>query len=79
MVVDRFIRELVALEADCSREILVAATLTCAIEERGTALQSITLDNGSKFLGRASEILAIRQGEQIDYWNLLLRSLRSML
>lgn len=45
----------------------VTAALTRAIEERGAAPKSITLDNGSEFTGRALEIWAIRHGVQLCF------------
>jgi putative transposase len=55
-VVDQFTRECVWLEADRSMNgAKVVTALTRAITDRGGAPQSITLDNGTEFTGRAME------------------------
>jgi len=41
--------------------------LTCAIEERGSAPRSTTLDNGSEFTGIALEAWAIQHGIQLCF------------
>jgi putative transposase len=67
-VIDQFTRECVALEADRSlhgRQ--VVAALTGAITERGKVPQSITLDNGSEFTGRALEAWALQHGVQLCF------------
>lgn len=67
-VIDQFTRECVALEADRSlqgRHVVTA--LTSAIVERGQAPQSITLDNGSEFTGRALEAWAIQHGVELCF------------
>ena len=67
-VVDQFTRECVALEADRSLHgTHVVAALKRAIEERGTAPRSITVDNGSEFTGRALEVWAIQHGVQLCF------------
>lgn len=67
-VVDQFTRECIALEADRSLHgNHVVAALKHAIEERGTAPRSITLDNGSEFTGRAVEAWAIQHGVQLCF------------
>jgi putative transposase len=67
-VVDQFTRECIALEADRSLHgTHVVAALKCAIEERGTAPRSITVDNGSEFTGRALEVWAIQHGVQLCF------------
>lgn len=67
-VVDQFTRECVALEADRSLHgTHVVAALKRAIEERGTAPRSITVDNGSEFTGRALEAWAIQHGVQLCF------------
>lgn len=45
----------------------VAAALTRAIDERGSAPQSITVDNGSEFTGRALKVWAIQHGVQLCF------------
>ena len=67
-VVDQFTRECIALEADRSLHgTHVVATLKRAIEERGTAPRSVTVDNGSEFTGRALEAWAIQHGVQLCF------------
>src|SRR5947209_8483490 len=67
-VIDQFTRECVAMEADRSLHGRhVVAALTRAIEERGKAPQSITLDNGSEFTGRALEAWAIQHGVELCF------------
>ena len=67
-VVDQFTRECVWLEADRSMNgNKVVAALTRAINERGRAPRSITLDNGSEFVGRAMEAWAIQSGVQLCF------------
>jgi putative transposase len=67
-VVDQFTRECIALEADRSLHgSHVVAALKRAIEERGQAPRSITLDNGSEFTGRAVEVWAIQHGVQLCF------------
>jgi len=67
-IVDQFTRECIALEADRSlhgKHVVVA--LTRAIEERGSAPRSITVDNGSESTGRALEAWAIQHGVQLCF------------
>ena len=67
-VIDQFTRECVWLEADRSMNgPKVVAALTRAIEERGAAPGSITLDNGSEFAGRAMEAWAIGAGVRLCF------------
>jgi putative transposase len=67
-VIDQFTRECVWLEADRSMNgAKVVAALTRAIEERGSAPQSITLDNGSEFAGRALEAWAMQHQVQLCF------------
>jgi putative transposase len=67
-IVDQFTRECIALEADRSLHgTHVVAALKHAIEERGAAPRSITLDNGSEFTGRAVEAWAIQHGVQLCF------------
>ena len=59
-VVDQFTRECVGLEADRSMTgMKVAQTLDAAKQERNCLPESITVDNGSEFSGRALEAWAI--------------------
>ena len=67
-VVDQFTRECVWLEADRSMNgPKVVEALIAAIGERGAAPDSITLDNGSEFSGRAMEAWAIQTGVQLCF------------
>jgi len=67
-VIDQFTRECVWLEADRSMNgPKVVAALTQAAAERGTTPNSITLDNGSEFAGRAMEVWAIQTGVQLRF------------
>jgi len=67
-VIDQFTRECVWLEADRSMNgAKVVTALTRAIEERGSAPQSITLDNGSEFAGRAMEAWAMQHRVQLCF------------
>jgi putative transposase len=67
-VIDQFTRECIWLEADRSMNgPKVVAALTRAIAERGAAPNSITLDNGSEFAGRAMEAWAIQTGVQLCF------------
>jgi putative transposase len=67
-VIDQFTRECVWLEADRSMSgPKVVGALTRAIEERGAAPRSLTLDNGSEFAGRAMELWAIQTGVQLCF------------
>jgi putative transposase len=67
-VVDQFTRECVALEMDRSMNgPKVVSALNRAIVERGGSPQSITLDNGSEFAGRAMEAWAIQTGVQLCF------------
>ena len=67
-VVDQFTRECIWLEADRSMNgPKVVAALTRAIEERGSAPGSLTLDNGSEFTGRAMEVWAMETGVQLCF------------
>ena len=64
-MIDQFTGECVWLEADRSMSgPKVVAALTRVINERRAAPGSITLDNGSKFAGRAMEAWAIAAGVQ---------------
>ena len=45
----------------------VVTALTRVIEQRGKAPQSITLDNGSEFTGRALEAWTIQHGVQLCF------------
>ena len=67
-LVDQFTRECLGLEAERSMQgANVVALFTRAIEERGTAPRSITLDNGSEFSGREVEAWAIQHGVQLCF------------
>jgi len=67
-VIDQFTRECVSLEADRSMSgPKVVTALMRAIAERGAAPQSITLDNGSEFAGRAMEAWAMQTGVQLCF------------
>jgi putative transposase len=67
-VIDQFTRECVWLETDRSMNgPKVVTALTQAIAERGAAPRSITLDNGSEFVGRAMEAWAIENGVQLCF------------
>ena len=67
-VVDQFTRECVWLQVDRSMNgPKVVVALTAAIEERGSGPDSITLDNGSEFTGRAMEAWAIQTGVQLCF------------
>ena len=66
-VIDQFTRECVWLEADRSMNgPKVVAALNRAIAERA-APESITLDNGSEFAGRAMEVWAIETDVQLCF------------
>jgi len=67
-VIDQFTRECVWLEADRSMNgAKVVTALTRAMAERGAGPDSITLDNGSEFAGRAMEAWAIETGVQLCF------------
>ena len=67
-VIDQFTRECVWLEADRSMNgPKVVAALNRAIAERGAAPESMTLDNGSEFAGRAMEAWAMEAGVQLCF------------
>ena len=67
-VVDQFTRECVALQADQSMNGgKVTEALTVAVDDRQTAPESITLDNGSEFSGRALEAWAIERNVQLSF------------
>lgn len=67
-VVDQFTRECVWLEADRSMNgNKVVAALSRASKERGGPPRSITLDNGSEFVGRAMEAWAMESGVQLCF------------
>ncbi len=66
--VDRFTRECVALEADRSMTgSKVAEALERANRERGCLPETITVDNGSEFSGRALEAWAIANNVQLCF------------
>ena len=67
-VVDQFTRECVGLEADRSMTgRKVAEVLERARQERGRLPESITVDNGSEFSGRALEAWAIANNVQLCF------------
>jgi putative transposase len=67
-VIDQFTRECVWLEADRSMNgPKVVAALTGAITGRGASPQSLTVDNGSEFAGRAMECWALQTGVQLCF------------
>ena len=67
-VVDQFTRECVVLEADRSMTgRKVAEALERAWEERGSLPESITVDNGSEFSGRALEAWAMGNNVQLCF------------
>jgi putative transposase len=67
-VIDQFTRECVWLEADRSMNgPKVVAALTRAILDRGSPPRSLTVDNGSEFVGRAMEAWAIQTGVQLCF------------
>jgi putative transposase len=67
-VIDQFTRECVALEADRSMTgKKVAEALENAKQERGGLPESITVDNGSEFSGRALEAWAMGNNVQLCF------------
>ncbi len=67
-VVDQFTRECVGLEADRSMTgMKVAEALEHARQERGHLPESITVDNGSEFSGRALEAWAMTNDVQLCF------------
>jgi putative transposase len=67
-VIDQFTRECVWLEADRAMNgPKVVAALNGAIAERRAVPDSMTLDNGSEFAGRAMEVWAIEAGVQLCF------------
>jgi putative transposase len=67
-VVDQFTRECVGLEADRSMTgKKVAEVLERAQQERGSLPESITVDNGSEFSGRALEAWAMANQVQLCF------------
>jgi putative transposase len=67
-IVDQFTRECVGLEADRSMSgAKVVDALHRAMGERGDTPDSITVDNGSEFSGRALEAWAIGCGVQLCF------------
>jgi putative transposase len=67
-VVDQFTREHAAREADRSMtEKKVAEVLEPSQRERGNLLESITVDSGSEFSGRAMEAWAMARNVQLSF------------
>ena len=66
-VIDQFTRECLALVADRAfNGHKVALTLSQIVAERGTA-ESITVDNGSEFAGRAMEAWSYQHGVRLEF------------
>ncbi len=67
-IVDQFTRESVALAVDRSMSSAkVAETLTGAVDRYGAAPESITVDNGTEFTGRAFETWAMERGVRVNF------------
>ena len=67
-MVDQFTRECVCLLPDRSMSSTkVVNALNTAINEYGAAPESITVDNGSEFTGRALEAWAMSHGVQLNF------------
>ena len=67
-VVDQFTRECITLAVDRSMSSAkVAEALTSAVEEYGSAPESITVDNGTEFTGRAFELWAMERSVQVNF------------
>ena len=67
-VIDQFTRECVALEADRAMTgSKVTEALERARQERGSLPESITVDNGSEFSGRALEAWVMANGVQLCF------------
>lgn len=67
-VIDQFTRECVALEADRAMTgKKVSEVLERARQERGSLPESITVDNGSEFSGRALEAWAMANSVQLCF------------
>ena len=67
-VVDQFTRECLCLHADRGMSgAKVVAALTAAIAEHGEAPESITVDNGSEFTGRALEAWVMGEDIHLNF------------
>jgi putative transposase len=67
-IVDQFTRECIALSVDRSMSSAkVAEALTAAVDEYGSAPESITVDNGTEFTGRALEIWTQQRGVHVNF------------
>jgi putative transposase len=67
-VVDQFTRECLCLHADRGMSSAkVVAALTAAIAEQGEAPESITVDNGSEFTGRALEAWVMAEDIHLNF------------
>jgi hypothetical protein len=67
-IVDQFTRECIALSVDRSMSSAkVAEALTAAVDEYGSAPESITVDNGTEFTGRALEIWTQERSVQVNF------------
>jgi putative transposase len=67
-MVDQFTRECVCLQADrAMSSAKVVEALTVAIGEYDRAPESITVDNGSEFTGRALEAWAMAESVQLNF------------
>ncbi len=67
-IVDQFTRECIALAVDRSMSSAkVAEALTAAVHQYGAAPESITVDNGTEFTGRAFETWAMERGVRVNF------------
>ena len=67
-VVDQFTRECICLRADrAMTSVKVVEALRAAIAEYGGAPESITVDNGSEFTGRALEAWVMAESVQLNF------------
>lgn len=67
-IVDQFTRECIALSVDRSMSSAkVAEALTAAVDEYGAAPESITVDNGTEFTGRAFEVWTLERGVRVNF------------
>jgi len=67
-VVDQFTRECITLAVDRTMSSAkVAEALTAAVDQYGAAPESITVDNGTEFTGRAFEAWAMERGVRVNF------------